>query len=317
MKINKIYLIVPVLIILALVLKFTVLQKPDTRLLYTVQNNTFLETVEVSGTFNETATDTQKAASYAVYQNAISTLVTAKQNKQAADAAMWTKRQVVLNAENGINYKNDNTTNPSTKEDYTELEKLSIDSTLTQAEKDFRAAEVKYKESDVAIGAAAAQVNTAKIDYDDLRRNEPFLVANVSEVYLPKVSIGQKVTVIFDALKDLPVSGLVEQIDSVGTVTAGVVTFEVKISIDNLPSGIKPNMTAIATIELINKQNTLTVPRSAIIYKDGKSFVQQADSESGNLIEVQLGEKGYSKIEVVSGVNTGDIILARPEAQSL
>jgi hypothetical protein len=317
MKINKIYLIVPILIILALVLKFTVLQKPDTRLLYTVQNNTFLETVEVSGIFNKTATDTQKAASFATYQNAVSNLATSRQNKQVADAAMWSKRQVVLNSENGINYKNDNTTNPTTKEDYTELEKLSIDSTLTQAEKDFRAAEIKYKEADVAIGAAAAQVNAAKIDYEDTLTNEPLLVVNVNEVYLPKISVGQKVTVVFDAMKDDHLTGKVEKIESVGTLTAGVVTFEIKVSINDLPLGIKPNMTAVAAIELINKKNTLTVPRSALIDKDGKTYVQLADAKNNILTEVQLGEKGYSKVEVVSGLNTGAIILARPETQSL
>jgi len=317
MKINKIYFVVSTLIVLALVLKFTVLQKPDTRLLYTVQNSAFLETVEVSGIFNETATDTQKAASYATYQNAVSNLVTAKQNKQVADAAMWSKRQLVLNAENGINYKNDNTTNPTTKEDYTELEKIIIDSTLTQAEKDFRAAEIKYKEADVAIGAVAAQVNAAKIDYEDTLTNEPLLVVNVNEVYLPKISVGQKATVVFDAMKDDHLTGKVEKIESVGTVTAGGVTFEIKISINDLPSGIKPNMTAVAAIELINKKNTLTVPRSALIDKDGKTYVQLADAKNNNLTEVQLGEKGYSKVEIVSGLNAGAIILARPETQSL
>ena len=317
MKINKIYLTIFTLIVIALILKFTVLRKPDTRLLYTVQNNTFLETVEVSGTFNETATDTQIAASYAAYQNTINALVATKQNKQVADAAMWTKRQAVLSAENGINYKNDNTTNPLTKEDYTELEKLVIDSTLVQAEKDFRASEVKYKEADVTIRAAQAQVNTAKIEYDDTRINEPFLVVNVNEVYLPKISVGQHVSVIFDAMKDTTLTGRVEQVDSVGTITAGVVTFEVKISIDNLPAEIKPNMTAVATIELINKENTLTVPHSAIVYKDGKAFVQKADSPNGVLTEVQIGQKGYVKVEVLSGINAGNIILARPEIQSL
>lgn len=317
MKINKIYLVVSIFIIFALVLRFTVLQKPDTRLLYTVQNNTFLETVEVSGIFNETASDTQKAVSYAAYQSAISALVTAKQNKQAADATMWTKQQAFLNAENSVNYKKDYTQNPTTIKDYTELEKISIDSGFTQAQKDFRAAETKYKESDVAVGAALAQVNLTKIDYDDTRIGEPYLVVNVSEVYIPKINVGQNVGVVFDAMKDVSLTGQVEHVDSVGTVTAGIVTFEVKISIGNLPSGIKPNMTAIATIELINKKKTLTVPRSALIYKDDKVFVRLAEAKNDTLTEVRLGEKGFSKVEIVSGLNTGAIILARPETKSL
>ena len=76
-------------------------------------------------------------------------------------------------------------------------------------------------------------------------------------------------------------------------------------------------MTAVAIIDLINKGNTLTVPRSALIDKDGKTYVQLADAKNNNLTEVQLGEKGYSKVEIVSGLNAGAIILARPETQSL
>ncbi|EKE13281.1 MAG: hypothetical protein ACD_13C00045G0005 [uncultured bacterium] len=312
MKKRKIYLIGFVFIALILVLRFTVLQKRDTRLLYTVKDNTFVETVKVSGTYNKTASDTQKAVSYAAYQNAVSALATARQNKQSADAAMWAKRQTVLNTENGINYKNDNTTNPATKEDYTELEKESIDSALTQAEKDFRAAELKYKEADIAISAAAAQVNVAKIDYNDTFLNEPLLTVNVNEIYVPKISVGQPATVVFDAMKDTTLTGRVESIDPVGTITAGVVTFEVKIAIDDIPTGIRPNMTAVATIELINKENTITVPRSAIIDKDDKTFVKTVDGKNETLTEVQLGEKGYVNVEIVSGLNTGAVILAQP-----
>lgn len=305
------------IITLALGLKFIVLQKPDTRLLYTTHKETFLEAIQVSGTFYKTATDTEKASAYALYQNAISALVAAKQNKQSADATMWTKRQAVLNAENGINYKNDNTTNPATKEDYTTLEKLSVDSTLVQTEKDFRAAETKYKEADVSITAAQAQVNLAKIAYEDTLDNEPVLTVNVNEIYAPKVAVGQKVTIIFDAIKDLTLTGEIKSVDSTGTIIGGVVTFETKIQINDIPASIKPNMTAIATIELIHKDNTIAIPLSAVLYKNGKTFIQKADSSESLLTEIILGEKGFTKVEVMSGLNSGVVILARPNSKSL
>lgn len=317
MKISKAFIIGTLIIVVILGFKFTILQKPDTRLLYTVKNEAFLETIEVSGTFQKTATDTEKAAAYAAYQNAISSLVTAKQNKQAADATMWAKRQAVLNAENNINYKNDNTTNPTTHEDYTALEKLSIDSTLIQAEKDFRSAEVRYKEADVAIVAAQAQVNLTKIAYDDTLVNEPLLTVNVNEIYAPKVAVGQKVTIIFDAMKNLNLTGEVKSIDSVGTITGGIVTFEVKINVNDLPANIKPNMTAIANIEFIHKINTLIIPMSAVLYKDGKTFIQKADSKNNQLTEIKVGEKGFVKVEVLSGLSNGTVILARLNSKIL
>lgn len=317
MKISKKYLIIALIIVLAIGFKTIALRKPDTRLLYTIQNETFLETIQVSGTFHKTASETEKALAYATYQSAISSLVTARQNKVTADTTMWTKRQTVLDAENSVNYKNDNTTNPATKEDYTELEKLSIDSKLVQAEKDFRSAETNYKEAGTSIAAAQAQVSLAKIAYEDTLENEPLLTVYVNEIYASKVSIGQKVSVTFDAMKDLVFSGNVVHIDPVGTVTNGVVTFETKIEITDLPADIKPNMTAIATIELIRKENTFAVPRSAIVYREDKTFVQKANNDEGDLTAVELGEKGFSKVEILSGLESGTIVLVRPNSKSL
>ncbi len=317
MQIPKIYPVVGLIIVLAIGFKTVVLRKPDTRLLYTAQKETFLETIQVSGVFHKTASETEKASAYAAYQNAISSLVTAKQNKEVADTAMWSKRQVVLDSENGVNYKDLNATNPTTKEEFTELEKLSIDSKLVQAKKDFRSAETKYKEANISITAAQAQVSLAKIAYEDTLENEPLLTVFINEIYAPKISVEQKVNVTFDAMKDLVFSGKVTYVDSVGTVNGGVVTFETKIEITDLPTNIKPNMTAIATIELIRKENTLAVPISAIVYRDEKTFVQKADSDDGDLTAVEVGEKGFAKAEILSGLESGTTVLVRPNSKSL
>lgn len=317
MKIPKIIPIAVLIIVSAVGFKTVVLRKPDARLIYTAQKETFLETIQVSGIFHKTATETEIASANAAYQSAISALVTARQNKEAADATMWSKRQAVIDAENGVNYKNDNTTNPVTRDDYTDLEKLSIDSKLVQAEKDFRSTETKYKEANIAIAAAQAQINLTKIAYEESLENEPLLTVYLNEIYVPKVSVGQKVNVTFDAMKDKIFSGKVTSIDSVGTVNGGVVTFETKIEIADLPTDIKPNMTAIATIELIRKENTFAVPLSAIIYQDGKTYVQTASSGNGELTAVELGEKGFVKTEIVSGLENGTQVLVRPNSKSL
>lgn len=317
MKISKIYLVIALIIVSAIGFKTIVLRKPDTRLIYTIENETFLETIQVSGTFHKTASETEKASAYATYQNAISALVTARQNKDAADATMWLKRQAVIDAENGVNYKDDNTTNPTTKEDYTILEKLSIDSRLVHAEKDFLSTEIKYKESNIFISTAQAQVDLAKIVYNDTFENETLLTVYVNEIYVPKIDVGQKVSVTFDAMKDVVLLGKVTFIDSIGTVTGGVVTFETKIEIDDIPAEIKPNMTAIATIELIRKENTFAVPTSSIIYKEGKTYVQKSSSKDEDLTEVMVGEKGFAKVEILSGLESGTSVLVRPNSKNL
>lgn len=112
-----------------------------------------------------TATPQDQASAYATYQSAVSALTTAKDNQQSLDATMWTAQQSFLDAQNTQNYKNNNTTNPSTKQAYTDLEKQSIDSAVTQAQKNFSANEQKYKDAGVAVAAAQAQVNSAWLSY--------------------------------------------------------------------------------------------------------------------------------------------------------
>ena len=112
-----------------------------------------------------TATDADKATAYATYQSAVSSLTTAKQTRESLDAAMWAKQKAYLDAQNTQNYKDDNDKNPSTGKDYTDLENESIDSSVVVAQKDFKAAEKKYQEANIAVTAAEAQVNATLLSY--------------------------------------------------------------------------------------------------------------------------------------------------------
>ena len=111
-------------------------------------------------------TQQNQATAYASYLSAINSVKQAEQQKLSADAAMWTAQQSVVSAQNDINYKNDNSTNPQTQNDYTDLEEQNIDTSLVQSRKAFAAAEKTYKEADAAIAAANAQVTSSWLAYE-------------------------------------------------------------------------------------------------------------------------------------------------------
>ncbi|MEK7570735.1 MAG: efflux RND transporter periplasmic adaptor subunit [Patescibacteria group bacterium] len=111
-------------------------------------------------------TEQNQATAYASYLSAVNSLKQAEQQKISADASMWTAQQSVVSAQNDINYKNDNTTNPETQNTYTDLEKQNIESSLIQSQKSFAAAEKTYKEADAAIAAANAQVTSSWLTYE-------------------------------------------------------------------------------------------------------------------------------------------------------
>lgn len=100
---------------------------------------------------------------------------------------------------------------------------------------------------------------------------------SLNEVDAAKVKAGQPVMITFDAIDSFNATGTVEQIDQVGTVTQGVVSYAVKILIDTEDSRIKPGMSVNTTIITNQEDNVLLVPNSAIKTQGKISYVQTFD----------------------------------------
>ena len=86
----------------------------------------------------------------------------------------------------------------------------------------------------------------------------------LNEVDVAKVKLGEKATLTFDAIPDLTIAGQVSEIDSVGTVSQGVVNYNVKISFATQDDRVKSGMSVDATIITDIAQNVVVVPNGAI-----------------------------------------------------
>ncbi|MEK9179334.1 MAG: HlyD family efflux transporter periplasmic adaptor subunit, partial [Patescibacteria group bacterium] len=78
---------------------------------------------------------------------------------------------------------------------------------------------------------------------------------SLNEVDVAKIKIGQKTTLTFDAIPDLTISGIVTEIDTIGAVSQGVVTYIAKISFDTQDERVKPAMSVSAAIITDIKQD--------------------------------------------------------------
>jgi HlyD family secretion protein len=124
-----------------------------------VENGSTVKTGQELFSVRSTATDQEKAAAYATYQSAVSAQKTAERAKLTADASMWTAQKTLLDAKEVKRVKD------TSEHGYDELDKQSIDAANAQAEKSFTAAETNYKESDIAVTAAKAQVTSSLLGY--------------------------------------------------------------------------------------------------------------------------------------------------------
>ena len=62
---------------------------------------------------------------------------------------------------------------------------------------------------------------------------------------------------------------------------------------------------------MFNMRSSLGVPDTSIIMEGEKAFVYKVSPENiTNKIEVQIGNRSEGKVEILSGLNEGDIIVA-------
>lgn len=175
-------------------------------------------------------------------------------------------------------------------------------------------AAVNAQKYQAASGVLATLITTQKIAQ-----------LSVNEVDAAKIKLGDKATLTFDAVDGLTLTGPVVQIDTVGTVTQGVVSYSIKIAFDSQDDRIKSGMTVNASIITAAHQDVLVVPSTAVKVQNGSSFVQvftpalaQTNSTLGVVsavppqsVEVVTGISDDTNIEILSGITAGEQIVTR------
>jgi multidrug efflux pump subunit AcrA (membrane-fusion protein) len=105
----------------------------------------------------------RQANAYASYLNSVSSSKNSTQSKQSSQASLESARKTVLDAQNAYDKMIDNISKGT--QSYNDLEKLSIQSVLTNARQNFTALETKYNSSDYSISASNASVTSAMLAY--------------------------------------------------------------------------------------------------------------------------------------------------------
>ncbi|MBU6323162.1 efflux RND transporter periplasmic adaptor subunit [Patescibacteria group bacterium] len=99
------------------------------------------------------------------------------------------------------------------------------------------------------------------------------LTISVNEVDASKLKTGQKATVTFDALPGVTLAGTVSEIDTLGTVSQGVVSYDATITFDTANAAVKPGMSATANV-IVDSGTGLVVPASAVKTAGTQSYVE-------------------------------------------
>ena len=137
----------------------------------------------------------------------------------------------------------------------------------------------------------------------------------VSEVDINNVSMGQPVTLTFDAILGREYHGEVIEVTQAGTSEQGVVNFTVTVELTDADSLVKPGMTAAVNIVVQEMQDVLLVQNRAVRLVDNQRVVYVLENGQPVKKGITLGSSSDTLSVIAGGeVNEGDLIILNPPA---
>ncbi len=147
--------------------------------------------------------------------------------------------------------------------------------------------------------------------------------ADLNQIDVAKVKLGQKVTVTLDALPGKTYDATITKIApaSITPKDKQVDVFPVEATLDKADAAIKPGMTADVRIHIEKREHVISLPIEAVVKENGKQFVSKVvPAENGkqktDKVEVAVGARNDRDIEIQSGLKEGDKVLIKPASSA-
>lgn len=157
------------------------------------------------------------------------------------------------------------------------------------------------------VNVAITDIIATVVDPDTI-----YFKAEVDELDIGKLQVGQPVELILDSFPDEPLPSTVTEIGFSPLVLSGGGTgYELKIAlpVSNDSLKYKLGMSGDAEVTLAEKDDVLVLPAEAVTQKNGENLVQQLSE--GELVEkkIRVGWETDEYVEVLSGLSKGEIVV--------
>ncbi|PYS16282.1 MAG: efflux RND transporter periplasmic adaptor subunit [Acidobacteria bacterium] len=170
---------------------------------------------------------------------------------------------------------------------------------------------------DVEIGSPISSIlnlgagATLVMVLGDIR--EVFVRGKVDEADIGLVRLRQPARIKVETFKDRQFEGRVTQISPLGVEKDNVVSFEVKVSIDNASGQLRANMSANAEIVLDEHKNTLLVPEKAVMYDAQRAawieLPKTGAPKGRERKQIKVGFSNGTRTEVVEGLSESQKVI--------
>ena len=148
--------------------------------------------------------------------------------------------------------------------------------------------------------------NSIIVTLDD--SSEIYVDLKIPENFATVIKKDLSVIAKFSGIKNKIYKGKIDGVASrINAETRSILT---RVKIDNPDHELIPGSLLEITLST-NKRDSLSIPDTSIILEGNKAYVYKVSKENiANRSEIQIGLRNDGKVEVTSGLNAGDIIVA-------
>ena len=137
------------------------------------------------------------------------------------------------------------------------------------------------------------------------------LVVQIDEKNLSFLHLGQQALASADAFPEQRFAAKVAYINPAVDAQRGSV--QVKLDVPQPPDYLRQDMTVSVDIEVARHENAIAAPASAVHDIGGKSpWVMKVVKGQARKQPVKLGARGGSQVEILSGLEPGDVVVSTP-----
>nr|WP_296093582.1 biotin/lipoyl-binding protein [uncultured Dorea sp.] len=133
---------------------------------------------------------------------------------------------------------------------------------------------------------------------------------NVDELDITSVKEGQTAKITLDAIDGEEFEGTITSVSSEASSGSSSAKYPVEITFDKTDD-MRIGMTASASISIDEAEDVVLIPVDALQEKGNKTFVYTEKDSDGNLsgeVEVETGLSNGNKVEITSGLKSGDTV---------
>ncbi len=274
---------------------------------------------EVSST-NKTSLDTQRTNINTALTNIANSQQTISSTKLTNESNINTAQTTVSTAEGSLTAAEDELALTTASPQKADVDLYEAQVTKAQSQVEYLENQIKESylyapvdgqviEIKKRVGEMVSSVNEIIV----FSPADPFQIeVDIYEEDIIKISIDNPVDISLVAFPDKIFEGRIISIDPTEKLVEGVVYYQVKISLEELPDEVKPGMTADLIIKTAFRENVLIIPEDAIQEKDDKTIVEILKDNVVEEKEVEVGLEGSDDmVEVISGVLEGEKVILK------